>query len=538
MILRAAALVLLACLSRAEESPEARVRTLYDAGRWEEALQAAQAAPVSPDTTLLHGLALAQLNRLEDAARSLDRGRRLFPADKRFPLELAGVAYRRKQRLPAIRHLHRALRLDPDDSYAAEFLATLYFLEGNLAAAVKYWNRAGKPLIQEVRFVPVPDLDPVLRERTVEVSGGQILTARRLLATQESLDRLNVFGTYRFDLAPARDQRFDLTLRSTTLSQPITGWPGRLLPFARSLPYQAINIDRFNIGGGARNVESLWRWDAEKRRVDILFESPIGRRPDRRYRLRFDTRDENWNVRGTSLTDLRLRKFDVAGDLQFALSHRLQWTTGLRVTQRRFGNHDPARGVQGGWTFEQRNRFDYLVAFQPENRIRVDAAAQIRTGRFTSSRYAAVESEVRALWQPPSQGGKLSASVNFRAGGVLGEIPFDELFILGMERDNNLWMRGHPGTRRGRKGNAPLGQDYVLLNMDVRRTLFQFAFIRLDAGPFLDTGAVQGTFGSQGWLYDTGMQLNVRTFGRTTWSIVYGRDLRDGRGTFYTSVSR
>ena len=29
---------------------------------------------------------------------------------------------------------------------------------------------------------------------------------------------------------------------------------------------------------------------------------------------------------------------------------------------------------------------------------------------------------------------------------------FDELFELGMERDNDLWLRGHVGTRDGRKG--------------------------------------------------------------------------------------
>ena len=47
--------------------------------------------------------------------------------------------------------LHRALQLDPKDEYANEFLATVYFLEGNLEAALKYWNRVGKPQIAEVR---------------------------------------------------------------------------------------------------------------------------------------------------------------------------------------------------------------------------------------------------------------------------------------------------------------------------------------------------------------------------------------------------
>src|SRR5215472_2316828 len=52
------------------------------------------------------------------------------------------------------RCLRIALRLDRTDIYANNFLATIYFLEGNLEAALKYWNRAGKPRIEEVRTSP------------------------------------------------------------------------------------------------------------------------------------------------------------------------------------------------------------------------------------------------------------------------------------------------------------------------------------------------------------------------------------------------
>src|SRR2546425_5061076 len=41
--------------------------------------------------------------------------------------------------------LHAALRLNPQDAYSSEFLATIYFLEGNIEAALKYWNPEDKP---------------------------------------------------------------------------------------------------------------------------------------------------------------------------------------------------------------------------------------------------------------------------------------------------------------------------------------------------------------------------------------------------------
>ena len=35
--------------------------------------------------------------------------------------------------------------------------------------------------------------------------------------------------------------------------------------------------------------------------------------------------------------------------------------------------------------------------------------------------------------------------------------------MLGLERDNDLWMRSHLGARNGLKGSAPLGRRYYLL---------------------------------------------------------------------------
>jgi hypothetical protein len=61
------------------------------------------------------------------------------------------------------------------------------------------------------------------------------------------------------------------------------------------------------------------------------------------------------------------------------------------------------------------------------------------------------------------------------------------------------------------------------------------------AGPFFDTGLTgdrAGRFGSGGWLYDAGLQVTLRAAGSIRWTFVYGRDLRDGRGVWYTAVSR
>ena len=102
------------------------------------------------DVHLSAGLHLAELAHYQQAEEMLVAGRKIAPFDIRFSQELAGLAYRHKDFDSARSYLHDALAGDPRDSYTNNFLATLHYLQGNQEAAVKYWNRAGKPRIDEV----------------------------------------------------------------------------------------------------------------------------------------------------------------------------------------------------------------------------------------------------------------------------------------------------------------------------------------------------------------------------------------------------
>src|SRR2546425_12980376 len=100
--------------------------------------------------------------------------------------------------------LHAALRLNPQDAYSSEFLATVYFLEGNLEAALKYWNPEDKPRLRHVVFAPPLRLKESLRNRAIVFNAPQILSRDALLATQAPLDNLGVFSSRRIELAPDR----------------------------------------------------------------------------------------------------------------------------------------------------------------------------------------------------------------------------------------------------------------------------------------------------------------------------------------------
>ena len=241
--------------------------------RWQEVVSLVQSASnPSADLDFYYGTALAQLGRWDEASQAFESGARLQPADKRFPLELAGVAFKQKRYNAAARYLRRALRLDPSDSYGNDFLGTVYFLQGNIEAALKYWNRVGKPQIVEVKTQPAPRVNPALLDRAMAFAPASVLRLPDLLTTEIRVSALEIFPRYQFDLQARDDGKFDILFRNRERN----GWgdskPEKLFLLLRGLPFQSITPEVYNLRHQAINFVSMYRWDAEKRRVLANFQ--------------------------------------------------------------------------------------------------------------------------------------------------------------------------------------------------------------------------------------------------------------------------
>src|SRR5260370_17528158 len=169
---------------------------LFAGEHWQEVVQSVESSPQrSPELNYYYGVALAHLGRLDDAHEALLLVGRPQPGDKRFPVEFAPLAFRQKNYPQAAAYLRRALRLDPHDPYANDFLATVYFLQGNDEAALKYWDRIPKPEIpkpetEDIRVEPQPHADPVLLDHAFAFSPPRTLRLHHLLTTRTRLDAL------------------------------------------------------------------------------------------------------------------------------------------------------------------------------------------------------------------------------------------------------------------------------------------------------------------------------------------------------------
>ena len=191
----------------------AEAQKAFDSGQFAEAARLAHGPESqSEDLDFLAGLSLAKLQRWSDARAAFAQGHRKSPGQARFLVELAGVDYKLKDSRAAKRELRAALKLDPKDKYTLEFLGTLYFLDGNTEAALKYWNAIEKPRLQKVLVAPMPTLDPALLQNAIGFNAPQILTSDALLGAEARLDNLEIYPHRREEFAPAGDGNYDATL--------------------------------------------------------------------------------------------------------------------------------------------------------------------------------------------------------------------------------------------------------------------------------------------------------------------------------------
>jgi tetratricopeptide (TPR) repeat protein len=504
----------------------------------------------SAEMDFYYGAALAQLQNWPAAVNAFEAGRSLAPRDPRFPVELAGVAFEQKRYEQAARSLRRAIQLDPRDSYANDFLGTVYFLQGNLEASLKYWNRAGKPEVADVREEPLLQVSPALLDRAFAFSPASTLQLSQFRDTNERVTALQIFPQYQFDLRARDDGKFDVQFRG----QERDGFGHTKLEAAflllRGLPFSSVDPEYYNLHRQAINFVSMYRWDAQKRRVFAQFSNPFEHSAKIRYDVGADLRDENWVIRNSFagsapvLGSVNLRHEQLTFDLASHASWRWNWSVGAEVSHRDFRSVDAGTVLMPallakGYQLKQRLQLDAALWRFPERRFTVDAGVSSEAARLWSQPEESFEKLQGSLswhWLPKAEGDDYEMRQQVRAGGTLGAAPFDELFMLGLERDNDLSMRGHIGTRDGRKGSAPLGRDYFLSNWEIDKNLYGNGIVAVKVGPFVDTGRIfDSILGSQEWLCDIGAQAKLRVFGSGV-VFSYGKDLRSGNNAFYVTM--
>ena len=509
----------------------------------------AQCRPDKANAAFSRGMNLARQKRWTEARKSLLAGQHICPGQKRFPIELAGVAFEQRQYPQAAKWLRQALKLAPKDKYANNFAGTVYYLMGNLPAALKYWNRIGKPHIHALNLAPELKVRPLILGRAFAFSPAALLTWRQYETTRARLDGLAIFPKYRIELTARKNGSFNANFHALERD----GFGASRLQAAiatlSGLPYETIYPSYYNIDRSAINITSLLRWKAQMRRVWVSISAPVHELPQYRWRASFDARDENWAIRrslpGTApiLGSLNLHKQAASFSLTDYLSGRFKWSLGAELSHRSYRNVKEGTAltpaiVLPGMELQSMLSLTGKPVDIPQRRLSITTSMHLQAARIWSTPSHAFEKLQGAAllrWFPSQQSNRWEIKQELRGGGLLGASPFDSLFILGMDRDNALWLRGDLAARGGRKGSAPMGTRYFLSNNDLYRSIYSNGLIRIQAGPLFDAGrmgAPTAGLAASDWIFDTGIETRITVLG-TRVVLIWGHNLHTGGNVFF-----
>ena len=472
--------------------------------------------PVHLEASFLLGVVLARQEKWEAAGQALDR---TIDLDSRFApayLELAGVRYRQGANQEAMRLLRKTISMDPGNSYARYFLATLSYLEDRKLEALYHWNAGGEPRINEIRFATPSQANPELIGKLFRLNEGEVLRRERIMDIRWVGERLGLGSDFQWTLQPSSNGQWDLE---------ISPFPGNSLPSKKmllleNLPRIAFNQEVFaehrndrgqRLGGGAR-------WSSSRKLGMATASFPFLFSGSDVLRLGGAVRDEAWH-HTASKTDFILETGTLSGSYEQSFRGRKSLSLHAAYLRQDFLFENGAFPSRNPHVVALGLEWKQLAALNPQDSRRLHWAARLdRIGLFgeidKDTYRLSASARVNWLLRKKSRT-DLALSLQ---GGISGNaLPLGYYFSLGVGPDHPLPLRAHRSLREGRKGNNPLGREVALANLEFSHRLLRWKFFDLKGFAFGDFAFVgRHPFGPSGrnWFHDVGGGLRLSAFGQ------------------------
>jgi hypothetical protein len=209
-----------------------------------------------------------------------------------------------------------------------------------------------------------------------------------------------------------------------------------------------------------------------------------------------------------------MRKIEASGEIRGVHGGRWSWTSGAGVSSRRFSN-----SLTSGVELKYSGSVTRTILREPSRHLTLDSSINVESGKLfgvSPLRFTKLTGDTTLRWR--------SVTSRVRMGGTSGSIPFDESFVLGLDRDSDLWLRAHSATVEGRKNASSTSRAFAVTNLDYQRTILDTAWYRISAGPFLDAG--KSSSAAQ-WLVDSGIEVRFSILNSLGINISYGKSLSD-----------
>ena len=512
----------------------ARGRTELEAERYQAAeslfRQALEQEASNSEASFLLGLALAKQERWTDAERQLERAVTLKPAYAAAHVELAGVYFKQDRREKARASLQTGLMLDPQNSYARSFLAILSYLQDRRLEALHHWNLLGEPRVARIEIATSEDAEPELVESLFRFNEGEVLDREQLLQSYWVQHRFRLGPRFGWQLDPQPGAHWNLRLDLPPVSDSFSNKTGFLIEnSSRAVFNREIGLGLRD--GRGRRLAGGVRWDAPRKRAGASAWFPFFASSSDLLRLGFDLRDEDWSHTASG-TRYAYRTEKLFGAYEWLISGRrsLAIHGGYQRQDYRFEG-DKIALPQSPHLLAVGLEWNQLWGLDAGENARLSWMARLDAFSPIGAAGEPAHRMMSGLGVDWTVAGKSETRLRLSLqGGVSGrDLPLDHYFLFGTGPDARLPLKAHPELRDGRRGNSPMGRDFVLLSAELGRRLWRWGLLEVGGFVFSDTAFVSGRpflSGSGERFQDVGVGLRLRVLGQEFLNVFLGLDTR------------
>ncbi|HEX5000849.1 MAG TPA: tetratricopeptide repeat protein [Terriglobia bacterium] len=560
LLIVAAAFALVCQTSEASEAqaPDARIEEARQAiGRREFTRavgilsEATQQNP-SADAYLYLGIAYANMREFTRAEDTLRDGARRYPADPRFRNELAGTFLARREPERARAALKEALEVDPTNEYALDLLANIDMSEGKVRTALDFWNRQDRPIVNEVLHNRYPGFGHWTIPEAMAFEPGEPLRYTDWRTTESRLFATKLYGNVGVEIEPtARSGYYNVDIRTTSRK---TTRESVLFGLAVGLPVQTSYLDLWNIRGSGVSLLSQYRWEAQRRLVDVTAHAPIPLPGILFSDSSGIWRSELWDVSSQAIQPSPADSFiykSTGGRVMFRHipSYRLELAGGWEYRNR------AASGTLPGLELNSLNSSTAIaettIVLWDRDKTRSHLHAEGFLARkvfFGDLDYSGGVVEWGARWSR-QRANRQTSLVSVLSGGMSsGDLPIDEYFVLGVQTHPRFLLRAHSVTHDGVSGFSPLGTAFVLSNTTLEREIVKIPtfnaanlpLITVKGELFMDVAKAfdrAGLFREDRIFVDLGLGLQFATPTHAL-HLAFGQSATDGRRAFTAYVEK
>jgi len=471
-------------------------------------------------------------------------------------LELGGIYFKEKEYVKAEHMIIEAIKINPENKYARDFLGTLYYINGLTTLALDEWNKISKPILGKIFVENDKSANRELLVRELSFNYGQIIKPSMIKESQKRLSKIGNISNVSFNIFPHKQSHDEFDLQISFFNEKGLGRNASyfLINLLRDITQKTLHLDYKNISNANINAYFAYRFSDFRKKTHFTMTFPRFSKLPFYFSLNYKGRSEIWSLNYLlpdqidEETWIKSREFSLRFD--YIHNDKISYNQYLKFKIRKAENDlysvgrkkdtisDSAEDI---FLYGGEFIFD-IINNMPRNiyscfSLAYDISSQEKGMNSNFVKLLLTLESIRSWKENLSETVISKLLWRLKLGYSTSRIPIEEKFILGIGPDTHHYLRAHSSTYGGKLGGSPIVDKFILSNLEYSHRLVKLFPFEIKGGVFIDcTRIFRDDFinHKNKFIIDVGVFSRISLF-KFPFILSYGYNFKENINSFYVS---